>query len=452
MSASDNFEKPTSAHGNMSDVLNQNVTINAVANDNIGTAIPISNQEIVSACGKTSDTTNQTEQIPTYSQKISAGPKYLSNPKETFPKKDQAIIIPSMPEITTEEYIKEVSKYTNPKNIIYAQKITNNRMCLFLKSKEKVEELLTETSQIVIRDHTLPIRKLINPATRVIITGGSPIIPHLQIEKALIGKDIQLVTGVTFLRTAIQDPEFQHIQSFNRQFFANIPDGCTIPETLTIDFEQETYRLFLNLSGTCYKCKKTGHIVKDCPLNIRTRTPHLNEEIMETDADDSETQSETVAPPINKTVERLAVKRAQHASTSSQSEIENTYPTATASTTNTLKALDPSKKYKKVKTIPVAPVPIENHLTPVEHIIASNPTEYAVTYEELRNYIIQSKGCKNIRALTAKYTQNNNLMIDTLTKLYPEITNKNLKGRFTKLVNILQNCEERDVISSSDGD
>lgn len=88
-------------------------------------------------------------------------------------------------------------------------------MCLFLKSKEDVDYLLQKRNYVKINEQTLPIRRLVTPATRIIITGGSPIIPHIEIEKLLIRNNITLVSGVTFMKTNIRSPEYQHIQTFN---------------------------------------------------------------------------------------------------------------------------------------------------------------------------------------------------------------------------------------------
>lgn len=430
--SNNNHNASTSASGIRSDVLPLNK--NMVATGNIG-AMPKS-----------------------YSQTTKSGPKYLSNINESFPKKDQAVVLPSHPEITTEEYIKAISQLISPKNIIYAQKINNNRMCLFLKSKAIVESLIETTNSINIKEYSLPIRKLINPATRIIITGGSPIIPHIIIEKALIEHKIKLATGVTFMRTSIKTPEFTHIQSFNRQFFANIPEGDIIPETLTVTFEEETYRLFLNVSGTCYKCKQIGHVVKECPLNIRNEAQVPAQLVEETTEDNiiipdtqeseemiventginitiPETQPDIETVPVNRVVEKLVTKRIVTTSSSSQSEAETS-----------------KKQNKKQKTS----IPIEEMLSPLKPSIENNPNDFVLTYENLKKYITESKGCRNIRELTQKYTNDVNLMIDMLRKLYPELKQSSIKSRFTKITNILetenQNIDLKITNTDSDGE
>lgn len=393
---------------------------------------------------------NTTSQPLNYSQIAQIGPKYLSDTNEKFPKKDQAIIIPSHPEISIEEYIKAISQYITPRNIIYAHKISNNRTCIFLTSKLVVDNLLTQTQEIKINDHNLPIRKLITPAKRIIITGGSPIIPHVEIEKSLIAHQIKLVTGVTFMRTSIKTPEFQHIQTFNRQFYATLPDQSQIPETITVQYEEEVYRLFLAVSGTCYKCKKEGHLAKECPVN-ENLSQHTQQRKQPEETTDMEVESESSEEgsdqepsienrPANPTIEKLKetdkTKRPLTISTSSQSD---------TTIRPQHKKRDPTKKKKKskkIKTDKKTPVPIEEMLVPVQKEIQDNPTEYPLNYDQLKQYIKETKGCSNIKKLTSTYTPQFNLIIDMLTKLRPELQHRSIKARFTKICEILEKNTE----------
>lgn len=425
---------PTSATGISSDVPNQKEVV-AVENN-----------------GATQNTTINRSQ--TYSQIATSRPKYLSDQNQIFPKKDQAIIVPSHAEVNIEECVKAISEFILPQNILYAQKISNNRTCVFLKTKEIVDNLMEKTNSLQIKELNLPIRRLITPAKRVIITGGSPIIPHIEIEKILVENEIKLVTGVTFMRSGIKSPELQHIQTFNRQFYASIPDELQIPETLTITYDNETYRLFLTISGSCFKCRKEGHVVKECPLNQNTtqlnrndtqdETPQVvEEELMEADITES-----TLTHPG---VERLRFKRPKTDSISSTSLSETEEPPL-AKASPTLKQIQVEKvKQKKLKTVEKkTPVPIEEMMEPLEEIIDSNPTEYPINFEQLKEYIAKTKGCSRIKELTKKYSPNLNIMVDMLRKLWPELKQKNIKARFTKIIQILESEDDAPYSNTSD--
>lgn len=417
----------------------------------------------------------------TYSQATNKT-NYLSNPSEVFPKKDQAIIIPSKPEITTEQYIKAISEYVSPQNILYAQKISNHRMCIFLKSKNIVDTVMEKTDRITINEQFIPIRRLVTPAKKIIITGGSPIIPHVQIEKMLSENGIKLVSGITFMRSAIKSPEFSHIQSFNRQFYANMSQNPQIPETLTITYENETYRLFLNVSGICYKCRKEGHLVKECPLNMYNvgRSLILPNEEDATDGMVQTSQSSITHPQIEEfstlsqpfdipmTSQPLAdqvdeamefeileinqpsqineKKRTKTNTTSSQSELYDTESSTIQTDNGTIKSV--KKKRKKKKT--VTTTPIEDLLDPLKEAMLNDPTEYILDFETFKKYIIETKGSKNIKEITATYTANPDLMINLLQKLHPDADNPSVKARLTTLMKALENIQETSPPPSND--
>lgn len=424
----------TSAFDNRSDELSQ-IEQEVVATDNIGATIATK---------------------MTYSQSIQNRPKFLSKQNEVFPKKEQAIIIPSLNDISTEDYLKAVSEYITPQNIIYAQKISNNRMCIFLRSKEVVENLLQKTDSVKIRNQKIPIRKLVTPAKRIIISGGSPIIPHIEIEKLMIDNNFKLVSGVTFMRTGIRSPEFQHVQTFNRQFYTNLPDNAQFPETLTIKYEEETYRLFLTVSGTCYKCKQEGHIVKDCPLNTQRPQPIMPEPanenlILQTEPLQQQIpiQTETLQQPILRIdIDSAAgIKRSLNDETSSQSSS----PVEELNVPN-IPIIRPEQKRKNTNKKVKASKPIETLMQPIEKPMNESPTEYCLNYEQLKAFIFGTKGNSNISSLAQKYVLNPNLLIDTLSKLYPQLEHRSIKARFTKIINILANPQESNPVISSDDD
>ena len=66
---------------------------------------------------------------------------------EVFPKKDQGIVIESQDGIQLKDYIFAIGKIAEPKNIKFASRISNNRIGMFLSSKEIAEKLTTEHKQ-----------------------------------------------------------------------------------------------------------------------------------------------------------------------------------------------------------------------------------------------------------------------------------------------------------------
>lgn len=77
-------------------------------------------------------------------------------------------------------------------------------------------------------------------------------------------------------------------------------------------------------------------------------------------------------------------------------------------------------------------------LRPLKPSKENNSNDFVLTFENLKKFITESKGCRNIRELTTKYTHDANLMVDMLRKLYPELKQSSIRSRFTKITNILE--------------
>lgn len=64
----------------------------------------------------------------------------LKHPQNTpvtsiFPNKDQAIVLSAVEGIKLQEYLTAIATVTNPKNITFASKISNNRICIYFANK-----------------------------------------------------------------------------------------------------------------------------------------------------------------------------------------------------------------------------------------------------------------------------------------------------------------------------
>jgi hypothetical protein len=96
--------------------------------------------------------------------------------------------------------------HIGPKNIISMLKISNNRICIYLSSKQLVDDFVTEFPEISIAGTRTKVRKLISPAKRIISNVCSSI-PHHIIEQALKQTGLKLVSQITTLRAGIAGEE-----------------------------------------------------------------------------------------------------------------------------------------------------------------------------------------------------------------------------------------------------
>jgi len=76
-----------------------------------------------------------------------------------FPKKDQAIIIDITDEINQKDYVFAIAKIIDPSNIIFISRISKDRYCIFLSSRELVDKIVNHTEPILCNNIPIKIRK-----------------------------------------------------------------------------------------------------------------------------------------------------------------------------------------------------------------------------------------------------------------------------------------------------
>ncbi|KAL4088963.1 hypothetical protein QTP88_024041 [Uroleucon formosanum] len=200
--------------------------------------------------------------------------KYVSGKKSfaettlnaTLPKKEHAIVFDSIDNIPQIEYIIAISKLTPPKNIKFVSRISNNRFCIYLNDKNTVDFLVDNHPSIKLNaQETIKIRRLINPAKRIIISNVSLAIPNDNIISHLKYHNIQILSPITHINAGFNIPELAHILSFRRQVYINPDDFGKLPNSLLINHENTPHRIFLSDDTlSCYLCKLKGHTSKQC--------------------------------------------------------------------------------------------------------------------------------------------------------------------------------------------
>jgi len=196
-----------------------------------------------------------------------------------FPKKDQAVIFNTIEDIPQIEYIKAFSQLTNPNNIKFASRISNNRFCIYFANKNIVEQIITKQPYIIINNKEIAFRRLINQAKRVIVSNVQPVIPHDVITNAFNNLSIKIITLITFMKAGFTNDEFNHIGSFRRQLYIHPDDINKMPSSILINFEQTDYRIFLSDDTVmCFLCKQTGHTSNYCKKEIVNKSQTMLDE------------------------------------------------------------------------------------------------------------------------------------------------------------------------------
>uniref|UniRef100_A0A6P7GMN6 Uncharacterized protein LOC114344258 n=1 Tax=Diabrotica virgifera virgifera TaxID=50390 RepID=A0A6P7GMN6_DIAVI len=101
------------------------------------------------------------------------------------PTKDEAIVLSSIEGTKVQEYIIAVGSIVGPRNVSFASRIANNRICIYLSSKNMLDSLLHSHKYVNIKETQVEIRRLITPAQRLIISNAGPSVPTTLIEQEL---------------------------------------------------------------------------------------------------------------------------------------------------------------------------------------------------------------------------------------------------------------------------
>lgn len=390
----------------------------------------------------TKDVTKQTE----ISQSVNE-PKSFSNTVKAslFPRKEQAIIYPAIDGLQVRDYVVETGKIVGPKNILFASRMSNNRICIYLTTKTLVESFVEKEGGITINDIYIPVRKLIIPARRFIVSNVSPCIPHHVLEERLKNEGVKLVSPVSFMGAGIGVDEYRHVLSFRRQFFATEDTTSSIPPTLLIKYDDEEYRVFLTDDQLkCFRCKEVGHVAAKCQYQL-----------IETVSTFTSQRNPNKRPPPSSSVPDEVPYSPTEEDTPQNSRESNMDVTENISTDNhsrqisiplvdegnTFKApknpvnlpRNPTKRAKLEKASPC----LDENYDEIE-VLWRDETDNVMSYIEFTEFLKKAKGKDKPIEIARRYTDNIAGLIDLIKNAKPLITNRAPKERCRRLVAALK--------------
>lgn len=405
-----------------------------------------------------------------------------------FPKKDQAIVFNTIEDVPQIEYIKAFSLITNPKNIKFASRISNNRFCIYFASKNIVDQIITKQPYIVINNIKITYRRLINPAKRIIISNVQPIIPHDIITNAITNIPIRILSPITFMKAGFGNEEYDHIGSFRRQLYIHPEDNEKMPSSILINFDHTDYRIFFSDDTvTCYLCKQKGHTTNHCKNVIENKTlyslippPATGDCVTDNhthivpiipnvpDATiNSKIDIETISQQIPNTTHHSKEPAVDQGKRPAPSDSINSSPDHKQSNTEiispalmsiqsqqtngtlTTKLLNSNKsnkttqptlkKPKRSNSIEQIVIKLDETLAPAKSAFNQIPN-LKINFSQLKYIIENTLGVQNPASILNQLDISPMEMIEIIDSIYPSIKNVSIKNRLTRLNKALVEC------------
>lgn len=88
----------------------------------------------------------------TYATKTKQQPPLMSQ-------KNQGILVAAIDGVPAIEYVYAIANLVKPQNILFFNKISHNRISIYLSKKEIVDKLINDKNTITIYDQVLEIRR-----------------------------------------------------------------------------------------------------------------------------------------------------------------------------------------------------------------------------------------------------------------------------------------------------
>lgn len=428
-----------------------------------------------------------------------------------FPKKENAIVIDSVNQAPTLDFIQVLAQKINPAHIRFVSKISNNRLCVYLATKEVADELVEKHKSITVCRQEFPIRPLISRNKRIILSNVSPSIPHALIENKLYSYGIKTVTPMSFLRAGFSSPNLSHILSFRRQTFISPEDESKLPECFQVIFEEVPHWIYITSdTPTCFQCKQQGHLAKNCPQinpdfveinptsNTISQTPIIStpQHVAFHSTTSAPAQVETitvckephiqtpksVSVPVTSTkaatTDKLTegqvdkstparMKRPLSTTDSiitsvnqlSESDIESTdYNSGSDSEIQNPEEFSTSRKPnagKNPKKLKIKPDNSQDNLwTDTKALVEKNVTKYPLSFNQLINFFDKTKGTKFTVDIAKDFTNDLSPLIAMLREIYPTLRGKGLKNRCSRIIKKLEASKDtsHELIDHSSSD
>lgn len=366
-----------------------------------------------------------------------------SVPKPVFPKKDQAIVFHAEDGFKLFDYVKAVGEIIGAKNICFASRISNNRICIYLSKTEIVDQLVKTHPVITIGNINFNIRRLVSPTKRIVISNISPSIPHDLAENAVRTLGLQLASPVSFLKAGIPGDEYGHILSFRRQVYVFPPtDDFELQTSLVIPYDGNSYRIFLSTDRMeCFICKQAGHIANQCPnlptSNLPLPLPQDNLTQSPSTANlNTDTRQQNIPPEEHVVTQKRSlsstVTSSDLASLLGEASQDNAMMPPPPNLSSSQKRTKPARKKRKTGATS-EDLLSDDTKSAIREVYQKNPKDFVLPIDNLFAFLENSYDSSDPYLEALKFTTDIKSLLSNMHRIYPALRDRSIKNRFTRL-------------------
>lgn len=351
-----------------------------------------------------------------------------------YPSREQAIVLDAIEGLQLQDYAEGIAKLINPIGITHISRISKNRVCLYLRTKEIAADLTDNHQTAKVGIHNLVIRSLISKTKRIIISNASADIPNSVIKNELTRRGIKVTSEISDIKAAISGPQFSHILSFRKQAYIAPEDEVKVNEIkyITVTIKNTEQWLYISTDKlVCFLCHSEGHLAKHC-LN---RNKEITQTIEKTLDDNTRNQDTEIGEAKDTGGEFQSpaqiAKRPRPASITSNSTTSNGKE---------------KKKAKKTVEKPTVDILLEK-LQPAKDYIETIDPAHGLDIQKIAEILQEITGAPIDKNKIERFSDYGEMLPEVLGEIYKFINCRSLKTRITKFKKKMQSPPPEDLRS-----